>query len=336
MKRIAVEEHFYNQEYVDHLKAIKEYEVTKDGKGHKIERLEHFELYPGVMEALVDMGEGRIRHMDEAGVDMQVLSFNCPGVEAMDATTGAEVAKRSNNELARVIQKYPKRFSGFAALAYQEPVSAAKELERAVKDLGLKGAKLDGYVNGEYLDDPKYWSIFEMAEKLEVPIYLHPKVPSPQIIKPYLTYASLAGPMFGFGADTSLHAMRLICSGLFDRYPGLTLILGHLGEALPFWLWRLDKPWREGSIKPDPRSIKLKKRPSDYLKNNIYVTTSGMFYYPALMCVMLALGADRIMFAADHPWEYSRVAVEFMDSAPISDPDKEKIYHGNAERLLNL
>lgn len=153
--------------------------------------------------------------------------------------------------------------------------------------------------------------------------------------KPYLTYAALAGPMLGYGAETALHAMRLICSGLFDKHPGLKIILGHLGEALPFWLWRIDKPWRDG-YQPDEKTSKLKKRPSDYIKENFFVTTSGMFWEPPLVCTLLALGADKILFAVDHPWEKSINAVNFMDAVAIPDADKEKIYHKNAEELLKL
>jgi predicted TIM-barrel fold metal-dependent hydrolase len=335
MKRIAIEEHFYTQEYIDYLKSIKEYWIEKDEKGNNIEHLEHFVLEPGVMDSLVDVSEGRLKHMEEAGIDMQVLSFNCPGVEKLDSETGTNMAKRINNELAEIIKGHPDKFAGFAALAYQDPVEAAKELERAVKGLGLKGTKLDSHLNGEFLDDQKFWPIFEKAEKLGVPVYIHPKLPPQEIIGPYLDYPALAGPMFGFGAEISLHVMRLICSGLFDKYPGLKIILGHLGEALPFWLWRLDKPWRDGH-KPDPKTSKLKKRPSQYIKDNFFVTTSGMFFQPALLCVLLSLGADKILFAADHPWEKSKNAVKFMEEAGISDADKEKIYHQNVETLLGL
>jgi predicted TIM-barrel fold metal-dependent hydrolase len=335
MKRIAIEEHFWTQEFVDYLKSTGELQAARDAKGNQTYKHEHFMLEPGVVEALIDIGEGRIKHMDEAGIDVQVLSFNAPGVEKLDNATGAKMAARVNDELARVIKKYPKRFSGFAALAYQDPVPAANELERAVKELGLKGAKLDSHVRGEFLDDPKYWPIFEKAEKLGVPIYIHPKNPPPDMAKPYLTYAALAGPMLGYGAETALHAMRLICSGLFDKYPDLKIILGHLGEALPFWMWRLDKPWRDG-YQVDTKTAKIKKRPSEYIKDNFFVTTSGMFWQPPLVCTLLALGADKILFAADHPWEKSKNAVNFMEAAPISDADKEKIYHSNVEKLLGL
>jgi 5-carboxyvanillate decarboxylase len=338
MKRIAFEEHFYTQELMEHLKSRKDFnrlEITVDEKGNKVERLHYFEFYPGTIDALADMGEGRLKVMDEAGIDFAVLSLGNPGAEIFDVSTGKNLARSINNELFAVIQKYPNRFAGFATLAYQEPVSAAIELERAVKELGMKGAKIHSHLEGEFLDQQKYWVLFEAADKLGVPLYLHPKMPSPDMAKPYFPYSALAGPMFGFGVQTGLQALRLICSGLFDRYPNLKIILGHLGEALPFWLWRLDKPWRDGH-KPDPQTNKLKKRPSEYFKDNFFVTTSGMFWEPALVCSTMALGADKILFAVDHPFESSKRAVEFMDAASITNADKEKIYHTNAEKLLSL
>jgi len=297
--------------------------------------LHYFEFYPGTLSALSDMGEGRLKIMDEAGIDMVVLSLGNPGPEIFDASTGTALARKINDELHQVVIKYPKRFVGLASIAYQDPISAAAELDRAVRELGLKGAKIHSHLEGEFLDQQKYWVLFEKAAELDVPLYLHPKMPSPDMAKPYFPYSALAGPMFGFGVQTGLQALRLICSGIFDKYPSLKIILGHLGEALPFWLWRLDKPWRDGH-KPDPETAKLKKRPSEYLRSNFFVTTSGMFWEPALVCSVMALGADKILFAVDHPFESSKRAVEFMDAAPLSDTDKERIYHTNAEKLLGL
>jgi 2,3-dihydroxybenzoate decarboxylase len=195
---------------------------------------------------------------------------------------------------------------------------------------------INSHIRGEYLDDRKYWVIFERAEKLNVPLYIHPRQPSPDMIKPFLTYPELASPAWGFAAETGLHAMRLICSGVFDKHPNLKIVLGHLGEALPWWLWRLDSRWivvgrEEGAAPP-----LAQKKPSQYIKENFYVTTSGMLWHPALQCCYSALGADRILFAVDHPYESSRDAVQFLDTASICDGDKEKIYHVNAEKLLGL
>jgi 5-carboxyvanillate decarboxylase len=252
---------------------------------------------------------------------------------------GTVLAKRINDTLSKAVKNYPKRFAGLASLSLQDPGGAAEELDRAVNKLGLKGGQICSNVNGEYLDDKKYWVFFEMAEKLGVPIYIHPRWPSPDIAKPFFTYPILAGSMFGFAADTSLCAMRLICSGVFDKFPRLRIILGHLGEALPFWLWRLDNRWQRESL----RSLRsyasdrqIKKKPSQYVKENIFVTTSGMFFQPALLCTYLALGADRILFAVDYPFEDNKAAVNFMEEAPICDRDKEKIYHLNAEKVLAI
>ena len=339
MKRIAIEEHFYTEEFVHHLRSnegLARLETTIDEKGNKIDRLEYFVLAPGVVDSLLDLGEGRIQQMDKDGIDMQVLSLMNPGLEVFDAATGAALAKSTNDELADVIQKYPDRFSGFAALPMLEPEVAADELERSVKMLGLKGAMVKSHVRGEFLDDTKYWVIFERAEKLGVPIYLHPNVPPRDMLKPYLTYKALTGSMLGFAHETALHAMRLICSGLFDRFPRLIVILGHLGEALPFWMGRFDTRWQREGLSSDPISSKIKRNPTEYIRDNFLVTTSGILWQPALMCTYLSLGAEKILFSVDYPLQASKETVDFIDSASICQADKEKIYHSNAEKLLSL
>lgn len=343
MKRIAIEEHFDSEESVNYLRSRKDYpkiETIEDSKRNRIEVMRYSPDYYSVrgplVSRLLDVAEVRLKDMDEAGIDMQVLSFVAPGAEVFDAVTGTALAKKVNNELSRIIMKHPQRFAGFAALAPQDPKGAADELERAVKELGLKGAKINSNIRGEYLDDEKYWIIFERAEKLGVPIYIHPREPSPDMIKPYLTYPSLVGSMWGYAAEVGLHSMRLICSGVFDKYPGSKIILGHLGEALPFWLWRLDQRWQKGEVPLDQLPKKLMKKPSQYIKDNFFVATSGMFWQPALICTYLALGAENILFAVDYPFESNKEAVQFMETAPICDSDKEKIYHLNAEKLLAL
>jgi len=180
-----------------------------------------------------------------------------------------------------------------------------------------------------YLDNKKYWPIFKTAEKLDVPVFIHPREPSPDMIKPYMAYPWLFGAVWGYGAEVGLHAMRLICSGLFDEFPKLKIILGHMGEGIPFWLWRIDNQWKM-------TGINIKKRPSEYFKENFFLSTSGMCSNPALMCAYMELGADNIMFAVDYPIESTEEAVSFMDSASICASDKEKIYHLNAEKLFKL
>lgn len=337
MKRIAIEEHFYNEEYLEYLKSKKIVEMTKDENGNRVMIFGGMKMEPDALSKVADIGEGRVKQMDEDGIDMQVLSLMIPGLGIFDPPTAVALARESNDALARAIMKYPGRLAGFAALPVQEPAAAADELERAVRELSLKGALINSHVNGEFLDNQKYWVIFAKAQELDVPVYLHPVGLPSDMIKPYLAYPGLSGSMLGYAHEVGLHAMRLICSGLFVKYPNLNIILGHLGEALPFWLSRMDSRWRKEAVVNDPATAgKIKKTPGQYIKDNFFVTTSGIFWQPALSCTFQALGADKIMFAVDYPAESSREAVEFLDTAPISATDKEKIYHINAEKLLKL
>ena len=342
MKRIAIEEHFTIEEHANQFRLIltKEYPVREVVEAEEqlhveVRWLPASKYCAGNAKALsgkiLEVGEQRIKEMEEDGIDMQILSLIAPGVQVFDAAQGTSLARTVNDQLYRIVQKYPKKFAGLAALAPQDPMGAADELERAVKELGLKGASINSHTRGEYLDDKKYWVIFERAERLGVPIYIHPRMPSPGMAKPYLTYPALATAMSGFGAEVSLHALRLILSGLFDRHPGVKIILGHLGEALPFWLWRLDNRWLRM-----PQGMAIKKRPSQYIRENFFVTTAGNFSVPAFLCAYLELGADRILFAVDYPLESNQEAVQFTEMLPISDGDREKVCHLNAERLFNL
>jgi predicted TIM-barrel fold metal-dependent hydrolase len=280
----------------------------------------------------------RLKDMDGAGIDMQVLSYAFHYDENLSAREVQAMARKTNEDLARVTEKYPERFAAFAVLALQDPDKAADELERAVKKLGLKGTMLFGMIKG-YLDDPKYWPLFEMAEKLDVPIYIHGISPQGEAAKPYLTYPGLVGAMLGMAAETSLHAMRLIMGGVFDKYPRLKIILGHMGEGIPFWSWRIDSRWWEERQR-DPKSEAFykhfRKTPSQHFKDNFYVTTSGMFWHPALQVAIAAMEADRVLFAVDYPPESITDGARFIETAPLSDSDKEKICHLNAERLLKL
>ena len=339
MRIIDLEAHFYTKEYIRYLR------TRRDAPREEV-REKNIRLWMGpnvwaprsfaLEDKLLDLGNGRVEAMDTAGIDMQVLSLANPGCEQFEPSEGTVLAKQTNDELSKAIKEYPDRFIGLAALATQDPIGAANELERAVEELGFKGAKINSHARGEYLDNEKYWAIFEKAETLDVPIYLHPAIPSPSILKPYADYGfPLAGPPFGFGADTALHAMRLIYSGVFDKYPRLKIMLGHLGEGLPYWLYRIDfywlKPWVDVDLKP-----KTSKKPSDYIKTNFIMTTSGMHYFPAFICAYLALGADRIAFGADYPFEDSKETVKSMETIPICDTDREKFFHLNAESLLKL
>jgi len=338
MKVIDFEAHFYTQDYIEYLQSRKE--VPREDSDQNIHRLWYTDDFwqPRSIkldDKLLDLGEGRLKAMDDAGIDMQVISLTNPSIQLFEASEGTAWARRVNDELSTVVKKYPERFIGLASVAPQSPDEAADEIERAVTELGLKGVIIQSHARNEYLDDKKYWGIFEKAEKLDVPIYLHPIIPSTAILKPYADYgAPLAGPVLGFTADLVLHTMRLIYSGLFDRYPKLKIILGHLGEGLPYWLFRIDFYWLKSV--GETRRPAIEKKPSEYIKANFTVTTSGMFFQPALMCAYLALGADKIAFAVDYPYEDSKEAMQFMKEAPICDSDKEKIYHLNTERLFKL
>jgi 2,3-dihydroxybenzoate decarboxylase len=345
MKRIAIEEHFQTGKYLTYLRSRKDYPrraIVEEG-GQKLEvewdsPLDHRVVNAEQQKMLIDLGKGRLKEMDETGIDMQVLSLSSPGIEPFDALDSTPLVKVINDEVSKAVKRYPERLVGLAAITPQDPEAAANELERAVKELGLKGAVINGHIRGEYLDDRKYWAIFERAEKLDVPIYLHPRKPSPDMVKPYLGYPGLTG-ILGFSADTSLHALRLILSGVFNEYPKLKIILGHLGETLPLWLWRIDSRWLEEK-KTDPAAAKiykhLNKTPSQYFKDNFYVTTSGMFWYPALQFVCSVLGSERVLFATDYPYESKGEATRFIEAAPMCDSDKENICHLNAERLFRI
>jgi 5-carboxyvanillate decarboxylase len=337
MKKIGLEEHFNTKAYLDYLasrKVFPKLEMVEE-EGRNVDRIwwssdEYLLMEIGMQDRTLDLAEGRLKAMDENGIEVQVLSLCAPGVGQFEAAEGTSMAKGTNDELAEIIRQHPKRFAGFAAIAPQDPEAAAAELERAVKKLGFKGVLITGHSRGEFLDGRKYWVIFEMAEKLDVPIYIHPWAPPPDMVKPYLTYKELAMPMWGFAAETGLHAMRLICSGVLDKYPGVKIILGHMGESIPFWLWRLDSRWTLVSKR------KMQKTPSQYFKDNFYVTTSGMFWEPALQFVCKVLGPERVLFATDYPYEAIDEAAQFIDSARVSEEDRKKICYLNAEKLLKL
>jgi len=289
-----------------------------------------------IIARMQDLGAGRIRDMDEAGIARQILSLTSPGVQIFDAETAVSLARSTNDELASAIRAHPNRFSGLAAIAPQDPPAAAIELERGIHSLGLKGAIVNSHTRGEYLDDQKFWEIFEAAEALNVPIYLHPTTPSPAMIGPFLE-RGLDGAIFGFAVETGLHMLRLVVSGVFDRFPALRIVVGHLGEGLPYWLFRIDfmharmvAAGRYASVK------KLERKPSDYLRENFYVTTSGMAWEPPILYAQSVLGVDRVLYAMDYPYQFVPEEVAVTDHLPISDADKKKLYQTNAETVFAL
>ncbi|HXR95554.1 MAG TPA: amidohydrolase family protein [Rhizomicrobium sp.] len=283
-----------------------------------------------------DIGEGRIRDMDATGIDRQIISLTSPGVQIFDAATGTSLATSFNDELAAAIAKHPDRFSGLAAIAPQNPKAAAKELERGVTKLGLKGAIINSTTHGEYLDDPKFYDILAAAEVLDVPIYLHPATAPARMIGPMLE-KGLQGAFFGFAIETSIHLMRMIVSGVFDRFPKLQVVAGHGGEGLPYWLCRMDLFQRNYRVNQRYAHISaLKRKISDYIKENIPVTSSGMAWAPVIMFMQEVVGMDRVMYAMDYPYQFDIAEVKVTDDMPISDADKKKFYQTNAERIFKI
>ena len=280
----------------------------------------------------LDLGSARKAAMAAAGIDTQILLLGAPGVQIFDASQAQELAKLANDRIAALQTSDPFRYAALATIAPQEPVVAAREFERAVSTLGLKGALINSHTRGEYLDDRKFWPIFEAAQALGKPIYIHPRDPSPAMLPPYLPHG-LAGPIWGFAAETGLHALRLILSGVFDEFPELQILLGHLGEGLPFFIDRIDIRMAADA---SPLRVKLKMRPSDYLKRNFALTTSGMNYGPSVRQAIDVMGADRVLFAADWPYEDAVAAVAAFDAIRMSADMRKRLYQTNAERIFGL
>jgi len=324
MKTIAIEEHFITPIYREKVGAN---EFRNFYLKSRSEQLGH-----DIVEQNADLGAKRIAYMDTAGIDVQVLSFGSPGAQAFGADVAIPMARDANDRAYEAMKKYPGRFEGFAALPTADPKAAADELERAVTKLGFKGTMIHGHTRGSFLDEKKYWVIFERAESLGVPIYLHPTLPPPDAMKAYFEdYEELARAGWGFSVDTSCHFLRIVFAGVFDAFPKLKFILGHLGEGLPFAMHRLnDHTYRAAARRG------LKRTPLEYLKENMLVTTSGNWYEPAFVCTLLALGADNILFAVDWPYEANQTAMDFLNRISISDLDREKIAHLNAERVLKM
>ncbi|HZF15940.1 MAG TPA: amidohydrolase family protein [Steroidobacteraceae bacterium] len=285
-----------------------------------------------LLPILLDIGAGRIASMDAAGVDMHVLSLSAPGVQNFDTATARSLATLANDRLADAIKAYPKRFTGLAAVAPQDPASAAQELERGVKKLGLKGAIINSHTRGEYLDDKKFWPILEAAEALDVPIYIHPREPSPGMAVPLAIPGFTVG--WGFAVETGTHSLRLIGAGVFDRFPKLTIVIGHMGEMIPFEIDRIDNRFRfETGLF---NSGKLKKLPGEYFRENFYVTTSGMNFEAPLLATIRTIGVDRVLYAIDHPYEDQKKEVAAIEAMPLSRDDLRKICDTNVRRVFKI
>jgi len=321
--KIGLEEHF----------AIPE--TLNDSKGFLGDH-----VWPELEKRLLDLQEYRLAQMDAHGMQMMILSLNAPAVQAVFETEKASaIARRANDVLAEAVAKRPKRFQGFAALAMQDPDGATRELVRCVKELGFRGALVNGFSQVKekesmvYLDDPRYAGFWAECEKLDVPFYLHPRNPLPSASQIYAGHPWLLGPTWAFGQETAVHALRLMASGLFDRHPKLQIVLGHMGEGLPFSIWRVDN--RNAWTKAPPR-YPAKRRLGEYFRENFHLTTSGNFHTPTLIDAVLEVGADRIMFSTDWPFENVDHAALWFDAATISETDRVKIGRTNAVRLFKL
>jgi 5-carboxyvanillate decarboxylase len=338
-KRIATEEAFVTRDIV---RAYRDLLARKGSDDIGFNSLMGYylnnpsERTRAVAARLEDLGQRRIDDMDATGIAMQILSLTAPGVQIFDAATAVSLARAANDELAAAIAARPTRYTGLAAIAPQNPAAAAKELERAVRSLGLKGAIVNSHTHGEYLDDPKFWDIFAAAEALDVPIYIHPTSPPNSMIQPFME-RGLDGAVFGFAVETGLHALRIVVSGAFDRFPNLRIVLGHLGEGLPYWLFRID--FMHGSAVRANRYAsqpKLQRKASDYLRENFYYTTSGMAWTPPIRYVQDVMGVDRVLYAMDYPYQFVPEEVTVTDELPIDRSDLQAFYQTNAERVFKL
>lgn len=302
--------------------------------------------YRVMKKRLTDVGPERIELMDAAGIDLQVLSHVQPGIQCLeDPRLAVEVSREINDWLAEVVRKYPDRFAGFAALPTQSPGEAADELERSVTRLGLKGALINGHTHGRYLDDPSFSPLFQRAEALDVPIYIHPTDPPQAITDTY--YAGYAPPLvtgWGWPVETGTHLLRIMCAGVFDRHPKLKIILGHMGELIPYCLTRVNLALTFGNWLMAAQEQRDGKRPvgrmqksvREYMRENVFVTSSGVFDQPALNCAVAMLGIENLLFSVDDPFQDNFEATSFLQAASLSSEDKDKFAHRNAERLLKL
>lgn len=317
MQVIAIEEHYLDDE-VDELAG------RRGGGG------------PGVREKLADLGELRIKEMDEAGIDIQVLS-HCPqGAQAFAGDEAVALAVRVNDRLKQIVDDRPDRFAAFATLPTQAPAAAADELERCVDKLGFKGAMLHGLTDGRFHDNKEFWPIFERAAALDVPVYIHPGPPHPAVVEAYLKdyadkYSVILGPAWGFTIETATAGLRLVLSGVCDAYPNLKIILGHMGEGLPFLLWRIDYTLTNFA-RETSEAIAFR----DIFCEHFYITTSGNFSNPALLCSAMEMGMDRILFSVDWPYVENKPGTDWMREITWGREDREKILSGNAKALLKM
>jgi uncharacterized protein len=336
MRTIDLEHHFTTPLYMETLRANATAPRTDPAKGLAYWEDTWIPLgKTGAGPKLADMGEGRIEAMDRAGVDVAVLSLTAPGVEPLDPATATKVAHDVNDRLAEYVAAYPDRLAGMATVSVKETGAAIAELERCVKELGFKGWHTHSNFGDSYLDEKRYWPILAAAEALDIPVYLHPTAPMIPELRSF--GICLAGPTFGFGTEVMYVFLRMIHRGVFDEFPKLKIILGHFGEAIPFLLDRVDTAYRQGYCEPNadvgPGSKELA---SHYVKNNLWVTSSGNYLPAAYYCTRDALGLDKIVLATDYPFEQMHQGIDFIKDLPISDEEKTAICETNTMRLLKM
>lgn len=284
-----------------------------------------------MLPKLLDLDAGRLADMDTNGVDMHLLSLGLPGVQMFEPDQAVALARLANDRLAEAIRRHPKRFAGLACFAPQNPPEAAKEMERSINTLKLNGFLVNSHTGNAYLDEQRFWPILEAAEALGAPLYIHPRAPSDGMAGPFRDYR-IEGAIWGYGIEAGTHALRLMLSGVLDRFPRLQIVLGHMGEALPFWLWRLDFMGAPGARAGRGNQLK----PSEYFKRNFSITTSGVEDPLALRFSIDKLGIDSVMWAIDYPYQPTAPAAAFIESASLTDDERAKVAHGNAERIFKI
>ncbi len=337
--RIATEEAFATREQIDVF-----LRMIKDGTADKgmVSLWGFYGTSPSeratqILDRLLDLGQQRIDHMDATGIDKAILALTSPGVQPLhDAEEAKGIARRANDYLAENVAARPDRYIGMTAVAPQDPEWSAGEIRRGAKQLGFKGVQINSHTQGEYLDDPKFDPIFRALADTGQPLYIHPATPPDSMIDPFLE-AGLDGAIFGFGVETGMHLLRLITIGIFDKYPDLQIMVGHMGEALPYWLYRLDFMHQAGvRSKRYARMKPLNKTIAEYMRSNVLVTNSGVAWEPAIKFAQSVVGEDRVMYAMDYPYQYEASEVQTMDNMDMSPALKKKFMQTNAERWFKL
>jgi 2,3-dihydroxybenzoate decarboxylase/5-carboxyvanillate decarboxylase len=285
------------------------------------------------LSGLTDVQQMRLAQMDQCGVDMHLLSLTAPGVQMFDADTATDLAALSNDRMAEIIGRFPGRFAGLASYAPHSPKRAAKEIDRAMSELKLNGLIVNSHTYGEYMDDPKYWPILEAAEAHDACIYIHPRAASDTLKGPLQDYG-MDSAMWGYGVEVGTHAVRMMAGGVFDQFPGLKICIGHMGEAVPFWLWRIN--FMNSRAQVVGRARKTERSMAEYFQDNFVVTNSGVEDPLALRYTIDKLGIDNVMWAIDYPYQPMKPAVDFIAAFDCTEAERHALCHGNAERIFHI